>query len=166
MKTLMNKYGYKSRKSVTDKVKKYSGNLDLSEIKEKRKGYSINIKKIDSEFNAYFLGLMLTDGYICGDTTKFGIDLTDEDCIKFISEATGQEYKVYKGTQKNYKNHYRIVFSDRKAIEDLQRYGVVAKKTYTLKAPKLYEDEYIFLPYIIRGIIVVTVDILYKRIFC
>ena len=63
-------------------------NKDLMIIaKNNRKNYHIDFEKINSEFNAYFIGLMITDGYII-DENRFGIDLTDKDCIEFISKIT------------------------------------------------------------------------------
>ena len=91
VKALMTKYGYKTKKSITDKVKKYES-IDVIEVARKnRKNYQIEFNGITNVFNAYFLGLMLTDGYI-QDDNKFGIDLTDEDCIAFISKVTNKEY--------------------------------------------------------------------------
>lgn len=79
----MTKYGYATKKSITDKIKKYyPENYDdiIKEAHTKRKGYEYEMKIIDSEFDAYFLGLLLTDGYIVRDR-EAGIDLADEDCI-------------------------------------------------------------------------------------
>ena len=62
--TLMTKYGYKTKKSITDKVKKYES-VDAIEIaRNNRKTYKIEFDGITNPFNAYFLGLMLTDGYV------------------------------------------------------------------------------------------------------
>ena len=95
---------------------------------------------------------MLTDGYIC-DETKFGIDLTDEDVIAFISEITGQKYNTYISNTENKKNRYRIIFSDREQVELLRRYGIVKNKTFTISGFELEEEEEPYLPYLIRGII-------------
>lgn len=153
---LQNKYGYKTKKSILDKVKKHLGRTlteqERKELQEKRKGYSVDFFKINNPFNAYFIGLMLTDGYIC-DETKFGIDLTDEDAIAFISEITGQKYNTYISNNENKKNRYRIIFSDREQVELLRRYGIVKNKTFTISSFELLEEEEPYLPYLIRGII-------------
>lgn len=150
--SLMVQYGYKTKKSILDKVKKYCDTPEEAILKAKqaRKNYSINFEKIDSEFKAYFLGLMLTDGYVI-DKNKFGIDLTDEDCIAFLSQGTGKEYKTYE--QKDKKNRHRLIFYDCEQVENLSRFGVVKNKTLILKGPDLLEEEYKYVPYIIRGII-------------
>ena len=149
---LMQKYGYKTKKSITDKVKKYESAEAIIIARNNRKDYKIQFDGITNNFNAYFLGLMLTDGYI-QDDNKFGIDLTDEDCIAFISKITGKEYKTYESTSLGQKSRYRIIFSDNLSLQQLNKYGVVKNKSKILQEPKLSEEEYQFLPYIIRGII-------------
>lgn len=153
VKILMEKYGYKTKKSITDKVKKYASQSAINEARKNRKNYSINFDGVTSEFNAYFLGLMLTDGYIC-DENKFGIDLTDEDCIQFLSKITNKEYKTYDpGTEKGKKNRYRLIFSDAEIVKTLAKYEVISNKSNVLKGPILTINEQKFLPYLIRGII-------------
>lgn len=152
---LMQKYGFKSKKSITDKLKKHypSEYKDLMIIaKNNRKNYHIDFEKINSEFNAYFIGLMITDGYII-DENRFGIDLTDRDCIEFISKITNRGYKEYSSSKNIGLPRYRIVFSDNDQIKNLKRFGVLPLKSLTLCPPRLLEEEIKFIPYIIRGII-------------
>lgn len=152
VKTLMTKYGYKTKKSITDKVKKYESIAVIEIARKNRKNYQIEFNGVTNIFNAYFLGLMLTDGYI-QDDNKFGIDLTDEDCIAFISNVTNKEYKKYERLEENHKTRYRIIFSDNVSLQKLNKYGVVKNKSKILQGPNLTEEEYKYLPYIIRGII-------------
>lgn len=149
--TLMEKYGYKTKKSITDKVKKYETVAAIQIARDNRKNYTIDFSKINNSFNAYFLGLMLTDGYI-QDENKFGIDLTDEDCIAFISKITGKEYKSYNDNEHN-KTRHRLIFSNKAVVETLAHYGVVPNKSKILQNIQLDEEEERYLPYIIRGII-------------
>ena len=149
---LAKKYGFKTPKSITDKVKKYNEKVrDNREAKMFNKYYAhFSMKKIDSEFKAYYLGLLLTDGYIVGNT--IGLDLTDEDCIQFISSVLGKEYKSYEREEPRQTRH-RIVFNNPVLVEDLSRYGVVPRKTHILSGFTLDPDEEKFYPYIIRGLI-------------
>ena len=67
VKDLMNKYGYATKKSITDKIKKHYGDNYKNIIdtaKQNRKNYSYSFEGVINEFNAYFLGLLLTDGYV------------------------------------------------------------------------------------------------------
>lgn len=149
---LMTKYGYKTKKSITDKVKKYNSIEAIEIARNNRKTYKIEFDGITNPFNAYFLGLMLTDGYI-QDNNKFGIDLTDEDCIAFISKITNKEYKTYESSGIGEKTRYRLIFSDNNSLNKLKEYGVTERKSKTLQGPILSEKENKYLPYIIRGII-------------
>lgn len=152
VKTLMEKYGYKTKKSITDKVKKYESIEAIEVARKNRKNYQIEFDGVTNVFNAYFLGLMLTDGYI-QDDNKFGIDLTDEDCIAFISTITNKDYKKYESNEDNRKPRYRLIFSDNKSLKKLNEYGIIRNKSKVLKGLNLTEEEYKYLPYIIRGII-------------
>lgn len=156
----MAKYGFASKKSITDKVKKHYPNeyqIIINEAQSNRKSYSYSLEKIQSEFDAYFLGLLLTDGYVARER-EIGIDLIDEDCIQFLSQTIGKEYKTYEGSSSNKlitakKQRHRLILSDAKLVADIARLGVVPNKSATLQGPALQPDELKFIPYIIRGII-------------
>lgn len=146
-------FGYKTKKSILDKVRKYCDNPEevIKEARENRKQYSINIEKIDSAFNAYFIGLMLTDGYIISENS-YGIQLTDEDAIKFISDVTGQKYHKYEQGD-GHKPTYRIVFYGSDQVDYLKRYSITERKSHTVHGFDLTKDEERYLPFLIRGII-------------
>ena len=55
VKTLMVKYGYKTKKSITDKVKKYESIEAIEIARQNRKNYQIEFNGITNIFNAYFL---------------------------------------------------------------------------------------------------------------
>ena len=153
VKVLMERYGFATKKSIMDKVKKYypDNYKELIEnARNNRKGYNYKLEKIENEFDAYYLGLLLTDGYIVGET-KVGIDLIDEDCIQFLSKSIGKQSKSY--PQENHQTKYRLIISDKELVSNLKRLGVVKNKTYIIKAPQLLKEEEKFIPYILRGII-------------
>ena len=151
-KFLMNKYGFKTRKSITDKVKKYGYNVrsNREEIMKNKPYEYFSMSVIDSEFKAYFLGLLLTDGYIVDNTV--GLDLVDEDCIKFISSTIQKPYHSYK-REGNRQNRHRIIINNQKLIKELERFGVVPRKTKLLNGFELQENEQKYYPYIVRGMI-------------
>ena len=151
------KYGYATRKSVTDKIKKYYPN-NYKEIiennKKCKKGYDYSGEKINSEFDAYFIGLLMTDGYVTTRGTDIGIDLIDEDCIKFLSDAIGKKYQSYEyNTALSKGVKYRLILSLGKDVQNFKRYGIIQKKSLIINEPELYPEEEKFIPYIIRGII-------------
>lgn len=160
VKDLMNKYGYATKKSITDKIKKHYGDNYKNIIdtaKQNRKNYSYSFEGVINEFNAYFLGLLLTDGYVTSRGYDVGIDLTDKDCINFLAKSIGIDYKEYQSINNtdnyNRKKRFRLILSDKKIVQQLSKYGIVHNKSLTLKGPKLTKDEEKFIPYIIRGII-------------
>lgn len=157
VKVLMERYGFKTKKSIADKVKKHYPdryNEIVNKAKENRRGYNYKFEKIANEFDAYFIGLLLTDGYILSDRDGVGIDLTDEDCIAFLSKSTGKDnYKSYKDSNPNSKIKHRFIINYQGCIKDLKRYGVVPNKSLVVPKPQLLPEEEKFLPYIIRGII-------------
>ena len=154
VKELMLKYGYKTKKSITDKVKKYypnEYNQIIQQAQDSRRGYTYSLEKITSPFDAYLIGLLLTDGYVLSDRDGVGLDMTDEDVIKFISKVIGADYKIY--SQENAKPRYRILITRTGIIEEVKRYGIVKNKSLIISKPQLYEEEEQYLPYLIRGII-------------
>lgn len=155
VKSLMEKYGFKTKKSITDKIKKHYPNDYEKIIKEAhsaRKGYNYSLEKINNEFDAYYIGLLMTDGYISRET-DVGIDLIDEDCIQFLSQVIGKPYKTYSYKEKNRQPRHRLILSDNTLVENLKRFGIVNNKSYILKSPNLLPEEEKFIPYIVRGII-------------
>lgn len=151
---LARKYGYKTKKSITDKIKKYfpeEYSQIIKEAKEKRKGYTYSFEKITSPFDAYLLGLLMTDGYILSDRDGFGLDLTDEDVMLFIAKTIGVNCKKYQ--KEGYKDKFRILVNNPGITEQLSRFGVVPTKSKIIQPPKLLIEEEQFIPYIIRGII-------------
>ncbi len=162
---LRKKYGYKTKKSILDKLKKEGiTTVDFKSRREELKGYSLDLSVIDDEFKAYFLGLMATDGYLsCSRDNACGIDLTDEDCIKAISDYTGKEYQQYDKssynmTQTKYdiytkKAVYRIRFDSADLVQELKKRGIDENKSLTIKQVKLFGEEQKYYPLVIRGII-------------
>lgn len=153
---LMTKYGFATKKSITDKVKKHYGENYkelIEQARNNRKGYNYKFEKIQNQFDAYFLGLILTDGYVTTRGYDVGIDLTDKDCIEFLSKTIGKNYTIEQPSGKGEKTRYRLLLTDKQLVKNLQRYGVVQNKSLILDKIPISQEEEKFLPYIIRGII-------------
>lgn len=151
---LMAKYGFKTKKSITDKVKKYYGENYKEIIKQaqdNRKGYTYSLKEIISPFDAYLIGLIMTDGYVLSDRDGLGLDMTDEDVIKFVASTIGTNYKTY--IEEGRKNRYRVLINVQGISKEVERFGIVPRKSKIIEKPKLLDKERQYLPYIIRGII-------------
>lgn len=108
----MNKYGYKTKKSITDKIKKHypdKYNDILNEAQISRKGYTYSLETISSPFDGYLVGLLLTDGYLLSDRDGLGLDMTDEDVISFVAKTIGTKYTKYEYYGK--KDKYRVLIN-------------------------------------------------------
>ena len=92
---LIKEYGYKTRKSLEDKVKKYGYKMRTREENEsmQKMHRKFSIKNIDSPFKAYWLGLMITDGWIRKDGKEFFICTGSEKFAYFIKDIL--ENKLY-----------------------------------------------------------------------
>lgn len=151
---LMAKYGYKTKKSITDKVKKYYPDEYENIVKEAqsgRRGYTYSLSELTSPFDAYLVGLLLTDGYVLSDRDGLGLDMTDEDVIAFVANTIGTKYASY--DIENKKTHYRVLITVPGISAEVERFGIVPRKSNIVPEPQLTEKERKFLPYIIRGII-------------
>ena len=151
---LMAKYGYKTKKSITDKVKKYYPDEYENIVKEAqsgRRGYTYSLSELTSPFDAYLVGLLLTDGYVLSDRDGLGLDMTDEDVIAFVANTIGTKYTSY--DVENKKTHYRVLITIPGISAEAERFGIVPRKSNIVPEPQLMEKERKFLPYIVRGII-------------
>lgn len=157
---LCQKYKFKTKKSILDKVKKYYPDNHEEMItlaRKNREEWKYSLEKITCDFDAYLIGLLLTDGYIYPH--GIGIDLIDEDCIAFIAQQTKTQYKCYESEPGSGINgcdpqpRYRVLLNNKELQTQLARFGIVEKKTLTLQPPQLLDEEYQYLPYLIRGII-------------
>lgn len=151
---LMAKYGYKTKKSITDKVKKYYPDEYENIVKEAqsgRRGYTYSLSELTSPFDAYLVGLLLTDGYVLSDRDGLGLDMTDEDVIAFVANTIGTKYTSY--DIENKKTHYRVLITIPGISAEVERFGIVPRKSNIVPEPQLAGKERKFLPYIIRGII-------------
>ena len=151
-KFLCNKYGFKTTKSITDKVKKYGyvvrSQKDELMCEKSYKDFSMSV--INSDFKAYYLGLLVTDGYVVGNTV--GIDLTDLDCIEFLSTSIGKQWHSYK-REGNRKDRHRLILNSQRLVKEVARFGVVPRKSKTIQGVRLLPEEHKYVPYLIRGII-------------
>ena len=162
-------FGFRTPKSIGDKLKSAGVCIRTSQNAHTiKKSYSDNIlERIDTEWKGYFLGLLLTDGWITSRSDNLvdivGLSSVDRDVIEYISLCTGKSIQTVDhsvgtkigplGTEINRKTEYRIVLNSTKIVSDLERLGVVERKTNILKGPDLTFEEMKFLPQILRGII-------------
>lgn len=124
---------------------------------------------IDTEQKAYFLGWMLSDGYVVesrGKSSVIGIDLKRQD--KYILEYFKSAIRLDEAallldqtryppkepnsiTQKQHITYQsRLIFSSKKVAADLSKYGVVPRKSHTVRFPLCISDELV--RHVVRGL--------------
>lgn len=153
------KFSFKTTKSIYDILRK--NNISLANgfsHKEDKKTYvDFKLDTLDTNFKAYFLGLIITDGYIRNDSIKgkyyIELSLIDEICIKFLANEIKCNYKRLKRNNKTRNDMFRLIISGKNYIDNMARYGLHQNKTYNMGEIFLYDFEKKFIPTIIRGMI-------------
>lgn len=154
VKELMAKYGYKNKKSITDKVKKhFPENYQniVKDARDNRRGYAYSLAELASPFDAYLVGLLLTDGYVLSDRDGLGLEMADEDVIKFVADTIGTTYASY--AHEGRKTLHRVLITIPGISTEAARFGIIPRKSNIVPEPQLNEKERRLLPFIIRGII-------------
>lgn len=149
---LMKMYGFKTKKSIYDIITRRGGKTrsfqETLEIKNPKRKISFEI--LDDPFKAYFVGLMLTDGWVSGNAIC--LSMTDKDVIEFVCEYFGKEPEVVHKSG-NRKLQYRFTICSERMAKEIRRFGIIERKSLTLQPPKLKNKEVKYISYIIRGII-------------
>ena len=145
-------YGFKTKKSIYDIVRRRGGRIRTleEELEVRNPKRKISFEKLDESFKAYFIGLMLTDGWVTGNS--IGLSMTDKDVIDYVCECFGKESNVIKKPG-NRKLQYRFMTNNKRIVNEIKRFGIVERKSLTLQPPKLKKSEVKYLSYLMRGII-------------
>lgn len=112
-------------------------------------------ERIDTADKAYFLGWMITDGAVVESKTRpnrskiISIEIADRDrdILQLFAQRLGAEQDIVKDFKK--RGHSHIRFSSEKMAEDLEKYGVVPRKSEIATLP-IIDDT--LMPHLIRGI--------------
>lgn len=112
-------------------------------------------QELDSKDKAYFLGFIYADGFITKPShgqNILGLTLAEIEPIdkfkKYIQ--TNKKVGYYKKTS-SYSNksyEYKLALNSDKLVSDIEKLGVIERKTLTLTFPNLRED---LIPHFIRG---------------
>lgn len=95
---------------------------------------------------AYVLGIIITDGCI-SKTGTVSLDINDKELLEKVRKAMESEHKIE--PSRHQKGLYYFHFTREKLAEDLHRFGILPKKSLTVKFPDVPEA---FLADFIRGI--------------
>ena len=112
-------------------------------------------QELDSKDKAYFLGFIYADGFITKPShgqNILGLTLAEIEPIdkfkKYIQ--TNKKVGYYKKTS-SYSNksyEYKLALNSDKLVSDIEKLGVIERKTLTLTFPNIRED---LIPHFIRG---------------
>ena len=112
---------------------------------------------IDTPAKAYWLGILITDGYVIDSREhcepQIGLELIDSGLVEKFRTFLGVENPVLvmnRGRSELHKPMYRVTVYSRRMAEDLGKYGVVPRKTFTTYLPILTPD---LMPHLLRGIL-------------
>lgn len=118
--------------------------------------YEVNdsyFDNLDSEDKAYFLGLLLSDGYNDIKNGIVSIDLQEEDLptLRLLNSALNITPRPIRCYENKYavKPRHRVVVSSRKISERLEQLEMVKQKSYNLKFPQQVPEN--MLRHFIRG---------------
>ena len=157
-KTIATKYGFKTNKTVLDVLKKHDVCRRSPKIQTHYK--EDFFEKIDSKEKAYFLGLIITDGYIIRDYNGFGIQMSSVDnyvlriLLKSIGSANDMQTINMDAKRKlfpNTKDMSRLCVYSHKIAMDLKKLGVVRNKSKIIEYKKCVPAK--FLSHFFRGLI-------------
>lgn len=124
-----------------------------------RRKYTLNenyFEKVDSKDKVYFLGFIYADGFITKrkqGQNVLGITLAEDEPLEKISKYidSNKPIKIYKKvngySEKSYE--HKLAFISDKLVSDIEKLGVIERKTLTLTFPKFLKPE--FIPHFIRG---------------
>ena len=98
---------------------------------------------------AYFLGLMITDGNVCGNFVSLSLKSTDRDIIKTFAQKTRNSNKLSEDKRGN--GMIRTGAKCKDWVKDLVKHNVYANKTYTTAFPDTVDEK--FMSHFIRGLI-------------
>src|SRR5262249_47990532 len=111
---------------------------------------------IDSRAKAYWIGILLTDGYI-SDTRKdsepqVGLQMTDFQLLEKFRQFLESNNPVLeiKGRSARHQTMYRVNIFSRRMVNDLSKYGIVPRKTFLTYLPVLDRQ---LMPHLLRGIL-------------
>lgn len=150
---------FKTKKSVYDILRKHSVEMRKSDEAHRTIGRnSWFFSNINSREKAYILGLMITDGWICGDRESIGFSSVDRELTEVISNGIscgssitvvpGKPYKILDHVVEK-KESYQYQLSDAQLKDDLIRLGFQVDKTFNELLPYLKEE---LMFHLLRGI--------------
>lgn len=130
--------------------------LEKNQIKRDNIYYNLELDRdyflnINSYDKAYFLGFLISDGYVALDSNTISLTLAakDVEILNIFKEKTKNTNLLYERLdEKHHEYSFRVKSKEWK--DQLQQYGVIPQKTGKEYIPPI-DDKY--MPHLIRGLI-------------
>lgn len=99
---------------------------------------------IDTPDKAYWIGWLLTDGCIHRSSISLCLQSQDLPILELFQQDLGikSHIKLFQG------KYHRFMFWSKQMCADLEQYGLVHNKTFTIKMPKFQNE---LMPHLLRG---------------
>ena len=112
-------------------------NLNKLGVKMRPRGRKVNLEditnKIDSPEFDYFLGILATDGCICNNIISLEFSEENKEILYYWKEFLGNTVAINIHTNAKGIDYYKIAFQNSDIAKLLESYGIVPRKSYTLK---------------------------------
>lgn len=152
---LAKEYGFKKPKSIYDILKEHNINRRNPYIERSNNvTYAdFDFKIINNKFKAYFLGFLITDGYVTESNNSVSLQIGDKDVIDFFANELNLNVVTIIKKNPNCIPLYRISIYGKERIKQLQRFGIIPRKSLTTPGFNLLNEEKQYIPYILRGML-------------
>ena len=140
------------RQVLSEKFKIKYPEVDTLKLESNKKNIDSNAFSIMNSDSAYWLGIMLTDGYVSKDYSSFELTLKDKEHIEKFKNVLKSDHKINKRTVMiNNKEciSWRINIRDKDICNDLKKMGCSNNKSFDVRIPKINTEYH---KDIIRGI--------------
>jgi intein-encoded DNA endonuclease-like protein len=87
-------------------------------------------KKIDSEDKAYLLGFLYADGNVCKNVMQICLHSKDIEVLEYFKNSLKSNHKIV-----NDRGYKRFRIGNEELISDLNKLGVIERKTFDIKFP-------------------------------
>lgn len=126
--------------------------LEKHGIPRNNRYYNLDLKldyfeQINSYDKAYFLGFLITDGNVIGNSVRLSLHPKDAYILKVFKDKTKNSNSLY---YRKDKPEVSLSVKNQKWVNDLSNFGVIPNKTSTVYLPQLEEK---YMPHLIRGMI-------------
>ncbi len=137
LKRVLQKFNIKNERRIIDSPRKYNYN----------RRYFNNIETQDQ---AYWLGILASDGYIQKCSTIVGLCVADEELVINLKNSINGNIPIVvkQGRKISHQKQFRIHINSKEMINDLEKWGIIQNKAYRTKIPKINED---LIRHFIRG---------------